>query len=1061
MSSFPLRFNLLGAGLLFLLSLPLAKAQTGAAALEKGSTYTGQDQLDSARYWYQQAYASDDPAVQLQAIGGFIKVAIREADVAQADSLLQVGDQLLAEAGIDKLTQCEYQTIKGEFLRQNSQFEKALAIHQEVARQSADLEGGAMIHANALYYIGLTHERLTNYDSSLIYVERAYPLFLEQLDSMALEFSSIYNGMAVCYYRANQLDKAKAFYLKSIAIAEEELGPVSSDLAIGLNNLASIFRSEANYHQAIAYTERALQIFRALGDENGASGAYYGLGVYHYYLGDYGRTKDYMQACIDIRERLFDANHYSLIGPYEVLGITYEESGDYQRTLDILQTVRAKIMANYGAGSLVEGYNYENTAISYQSLGQLDSALHYIQLASAIYPNYLPEDDYGMAVHYFSYSHILYLLDRPAEALRYLQRSNQVYESLGLSEAPEYAGNLAMAGLIKAKQNNWNAADRRFAESLDIIRMPGPVNSTESSFQMIPDALTILNEYMDYLFQKYEQTGQAQALQDFERYSAIYLDLSDRFRKQFNDPYTKSILIKDNAAVYDRNIGIYNQLFQQTQNPEYLTAAYNFSEYGRTSMLRDLQDEKIQAYAGVPDSVLQRERKLKKEIADLHQQLMEYPDSSGLRNALFRSKEALNDHISLTLDNYPRYHDLKFNSTIPALEEVQGQLPNGHQLIQYMQDDTAYYALLVTADRSDLAYLGPRQAINTTIESWKRQVMTRDAQGLRTSSGELYRYLWQPLAEQLTSEQVTIIPVGPLFYLNFETLAPSATPDRYLIQDYNISYALSFSVLFSEDTADKAEAILAVAPGFEDAIKEAYQQQLDSLDSPDEAFLRTIRQPWSLKLAEELREKFIHQAYTGMQATESNIKAHLHEGKILYFGTHAIADPADPLRSKLILAKEIGEQKEDGYLHAYELYGLPLQAELAILSACESGLGNIQRGEGMISLAYGIHYAGCPSTVMSLWKVDEKINTQLTQVFLDYLDQGYPKSEALRQAKLDYLATASADLQHPFYWGGMVLMGQDGTVELPRRLGWGLILLVLAAFGLIGFWIRARRVARS
>ncbi|MEZ4949999.1 MAG: CHAT domain-containing protein [Saprospiraceae bacterium] len=91
---------------------------------------------------------------------------------------------------------------------------------------------------------------------------------------------------------------------------------------------------------------------------------------------------------------------------------------------------------------------------------------------------------------------------------------------------------------------------------------------------------------------------------------------------------------------------------------------------------------------------------------------------------------------------------------------------------------------------------------------------------------------------------------------------------------------------------------------------------------------------------------------------------------MLYFGTHAIADAEDPLRSKLVLAKDF--EGEDGYLHAYELLGLPIEADLAVLNACESGLGNIQKGEGMISLSYSLQFAGCPSTVMSLWKVDEK-----------------------------------------------------------------------------------------
>jgi CHAT domain-containing protein len=244
---------------------------------------------------------------------------------------------------------------------------------------------------------------------------------------------------------------------------------------------------------------------------------------------------------------------------------------------------------------------------------------------------------------------------------------------------------------------------------------------------------------------------------------------------------------------------------------------------------------------------------------------------------------------------------------------------------------------------------------------------------------------------------------------------------------------LSINIHFSEDQQRKKGTVIAVAPGFEENIKQPYRQQLDSLERVDEEYLQTVRQPWSLRMVKKLERQFANQVYTGLKATESNIKESIQKGKVLLFGTHAIADSEDPLRSKLVLAKEIGEQKEDGYLHAYELYSIPLEAELAVLNACESGIGSLQAGEGMISLAYSIHYAGCPSTVMSLWKVDEKISTQITESFMQYLSKNYSKSEALRQAKLDYLESAEPILQHPFYWGGMVLMGKDGELEVKKN----------------------------
>ena len=190
--------------------------------------------------------------------------------------------------------------------------------------------------------------------------------------------------------------------------------------------MSSISRAEENYREAIAYGEQALKIFRALKDESGISGVYYSLGIYHYYLGDYGRAKDYMEACIRIRERLFSPQHIALIGPYEVLGIAHEESGDYEKTLFYLRKGLEIIVANYPTGSVRQGFNYENIALAFKSNKQLDSALHYMQLAHTILPQQLPKNDYSMAVHFFSYANILYQLDRLREADDMLQKSNAV-----------------------------------------------------------------------------------------------------------------------------------------------------------------------------------------------------------------------------------------------------------------------------------------------------------------------------------------------------------------------------------------------------------------------------------------------------------------------------------------------------------------------------------------------------------------------------------------------------------------------------------------------------------
>ncbi|MEL7118303.1 MAG: CHAT domain-containing tetratricopeptide repeat protein [Bacteroidota bacterium] len=1030
-----------------LLSAAILSAQSGGDLIERGKTYFQKDQLDSAKWVYQQAFQNENPDIQLKAIGGLISVAITKSEMSLADSLVSQGNQLVATNNIAIATLCEFKIKKGEFYRYNSLFQQALQEQREAVQLSKDLSDEPLIYANALYYAALTLERLGSFDSSLVYITGAYEIYKENLDTTSLKFANIYNGMGNTYYRLNQFDKAKEYYLKSKTIAEDRLGPVSSDLAIALGNLSSISRAEENYEQAVDYSTQALKIHRILDNEAGVASDYYALGVYFYFMGDYGRTKDYMEACIALREKLYNETHYSLIGPYQVLGIALEEDGDYESTLKYLKKTRPIIEANFGENSFDGAYNFENTALCYQSLSKIDSALYYIQLANVIQLSLSKEGSYSLGVHYFNYANTLYLANDLKGAEARAQQSEEIYLNLGMGNSSEYAQILVLYGKIRAEQGKWKEADQWFLKALNIVRVSDKDEAPNLSFQLTPNALKLINEYSNYLYQKYQETKNSQALKDFETYTDIYLDHSDRFRRQFIDPYTKSILIKNNTEVYNGKVGIYNQLFRESGDTRYLEAAYRFSEYGRASLLRDIQDEKIKSYAGFPDSLLQKEMAIKKEVAQLNQQMLENPDSEEVKKDLFTAKENLNSFIDQISDNYPNYYELKFNNTIASLSEVQSYLAPDVQLIEYMQDDTAYYALCINKSKTGLLYLGNKASIDEQIQEWKTSIIDQEEDRFKKAGSFLHQILWQPLEPYLDGSQVKIVPCGPLFYLNFETLPTDS--GKYLIETYNITYGLSFHVLLSENDDRQSQVLVAVAPGFEDEIKQQYQAKLDTLETPDEEFLRTVRQPWSLKLVNHLKNKFAPLTFTGTGATESNIKANIQKGKVLYFGTHAIANASDPLRSKLVLAKEMGAQKEDGYLHAYEFFGLPLEAELALLNACESGLGNLQTGEGMISLAYSLHYAGCPSTVMSLWKVDEKISTSISQDFIDYLNEGYSKSKALRQAKLDYLETASPALQHPFYWGGMVLMGKDGTVELKGKSNFGYYVLGLALLGVI------------
>jgi CHAT domain-containing protein len=1018
------------------------------------------DQLDSAGYWFTQLGTLSHPDSVLESYSGLIRTSIRKTELERGDSLMQMADSYLRMNRVAPLTEIRYLSTRGEFLRANSNAQAGLDQHLAVLKMiDRSAHDATSTRAHTLLNIGMSYEQMSRYDSALAYVQQSIPLFEQVYDTTEAAFSNIYNSLAVCYYRTNQYEEAKKYYELCIDIARKKIGPNSVDLGNSLNNLSGIYRFQEDYEKAIAVTEEALQIFQNLENQEGISRSYYALGVYYYFLGDYGRSRDYLEACLAIRKTLYAPDHFRLIDPLNVLAIAQEEAGNYDATLDYLRKGRAVIQANYGEQNISMGYNLENTALAFVAMERYDSAWHYIQQATTILPNQLGPNDYGLWVHYFSIARIQYYRGNYREALSALDRSDAIGRQLGLDQGIDFAQNITVRADILTELGQFAEAENYLDEALDMVitNRQEPLQAT--SFHLAPTSLQVLHAHTNFHFRNYRQRSDKDALNEFRAMAGLYQDISNAIRRQFDDPYTKRILSRNNASTSRQTIGQLGYLYRQTQDERYLDDIFQLIEYNRASQLRDLQDRKVSSYAGLPDSMLIRERGLRQKVTDLESRYLNEPENEEIQAQLFATREDLNQFIDLLRQQFPRYYQLVFSDRIPDLSVIQERLEAAAGVIEYVRDDTAYYAITITPTSADLQYLGPQATIDSLIRAWHTCIQQQCSDWQRISH-QLYQRIWHPFSNKLSTENgtLTVVPAGMLYYVSLEGLVTDLESGRFLMEVHPIHYSFSLTTKWSPDERRANGPLIAIAPGFEPGLKEAYRQKAPS-GQTDRDYLQTIRQPWSLRLARTLGRRSGSKSLTGERATENNVKDLLPKGRILFFGTHAQADSEDPMRSRLLLAKKPDStDTEDGYLHAHELYGIPLQADLAILNACESGLGALQEGEGMISLAYSMQYAGCPSTVMSLWKIDERTSTRLTEQMLKYLGRGKTRIQALRRAKMDYLRSASPDQRHPYYWSGLVLMGQEGAMPGRRRASplWWVVLGIVVTGLVIIYWFRLR-----
>jgi CHAT domain-containing protein len=353
--------------------------------------------------------------------------------------------------------------------------------------------------------------------------------------------------------------------------------------------------------------------------------------------------------------------------------------------------------------------------------------------------------------------------------------------------------------------------------------------------------------------------------------------------------------------------------------------------------------------------------------------------------------------------------------------------------------------------------LAPRSRIERAVREAHTSLLDL---GAEPRLDELSKLLLAPLDASLAgADALLVVPSGILFYLPLEALPLPGTSE--LVVDRHVtSYwpsAGAFAELRARPTRAAAARLLAVGDP-------AYGDDAGALRGATLAAVHGLgRLPHTRGEVAALGRLFPGAAtlLVGEEARESSLKA-LDTGaySLVHLGAHGLLDPLSPSRSGLVLSPEIGTVHpgaEDGILQPREVLRLRLAAELVTLSACQSALGELVTGEGIVGLARSFFYAGTDTVVASLWNVNDRASARLMTRFYRHLAGGAPKAEALRRARLDLRRDDAT--RHPYYWAPFVLLGDGaGPVAFPPRAGrWWLAPL---AAGLLGAAVLAARALR-
>lgn len=825
-------------------------------------------------------------------------------------------------------------------------------------------------------------------------------------------------NIGICYFKLNDFHRAASFFELAFSYYENKEPKYEISL---LRYFAEILSKIGEYERAKYITKQALKIntndneiskahrriatiFIAAEDSIYYNEAIYHakqavnkskkettkmdalnvLGVAYYWKKEYKEAIRYYKKSLILAELIEDKRKQAIV--FNNLANVNNEQKNYTKAINLMNkslNLRKQLCDNKEFNFLYTG-NYRNLANNYKESGQFDTSLFFYQKSLMNLTNQFREKNilknpqFTDSLFIYSMPYLIEVLDLKAKA---------AYEYYKKKNDKKYL----------------NLAENTYQTLLDFHTQLQQDISTENS------RLLQAKKIVPFIEQALEIAYTKQQINNFDAQATFRL-------MEKNKATVLSQLMNENEALQFTNLP--DSLREQEKD---LKIAISFYD-------RRLNETKAEL------SNLESEEETK-EMED---------EINELENDLFEYKENYHRLIKNLEENYPDYYQFKYQQKESTLAEVQNQLDEQTALLEYFVGNTYMYIFCIQKHKTKLYQIEKSenwdQQINDFISLFKPASLNSDELNSSTSTNQFIEqanYLHDLLLQQPLNDldksitNLQIIPDAELNYLPFDVLfyekSDTTTNSTfsnlpYLIKQKAIGYAYSANLWL--DNLNTQPLQNPVAYG-------GYASQ-HSFEEED------IDLPIARKQVKSIAELFKGKSYLADTATKSAFLSDENAYNILHFAMHGKVNDTLPLNSHLVFTKTDSLNK----LFAADLYNTKLQTNLAVLGACNTGTGKVQKGEGVMSLSRAFTFAGCPSLVMSLWSIPDASSAKVLDNFFTNLKEGLPKDVALQQAKLHFLETS--EKSHPLYWAGLVAVGNLDSLHF-KESGFPIWLPVLAS----------------
>jgi tetratricopeptide (TPR) repeat protein len=779
--------------------------------------------------------------------------------------------------------------------------------------------------------------------------------------------------MSIVYYYSDEYQKSMECCTKALKL-RQSLGDTAGE-AHSFSQMASIFYCLGDYQKAFECCQKSIAISRKTGEKRGEADSLDVIGSIYNCLGDYTKSLEYHRKSLRLSEE--SGNKEGECLAIANIGATYQKMGDSAKALDYAR--KALKLSQEIDDRQAQCASLNDIGMCYSDLGKYDSALDHIEKA--------------------------------------LKKSREIGDRI------DEANSLFNLGSIYCKKGDFLKSLDYFGKAFTIYRAVGD-----------PDGMLWCSISSGF---SHEELGNDDRAIESLIASAR---LIESMRGRLSVEEHKTGFMKDKVDFYESLIHL---LIKKGRRDE----AWSYAESAKARTFLDmLGNHKIDFRVKADPDLVRRAEELEKALSAKRALLFREDDEmkrkelSSRIESLQKDYEDMLERLKLSNPDYASLKTIEVSST----EEIRGALDDDSLLLEYFVGEEKSY-LFIMDKRDSLAVhelsLGEselKEKVSQLLGDIQRRapvyrkgenepgtkadtrgfaLATPDESLVRSKSIDgqidfLSRTLLGGAAKALEGKKkLIIIPHGPLHYLPFSLLIDEQ--GRYLVMHYQILTEPSATIwkLCSGKKKRKDGRLAAFALGdFSVALGEEGCASLRG--TPEMARNGFPPLPGTRKEVEAISHLFPDRVIImGREMTSARVGEAIKGKSIIHFATHGILDAQHPMFSGLLVSDRI--------LTIADIFGMDIDADLVVLSACNTALGGKARGEEIVGISRAFMYAGSSTVIASLWSVSDDSTMRIMKIFYEGLQQGMPEAEALQFAEI----SVKKDYPHPFYWAPFIIVG--------------------------------------